>query len=223
MEQFQFTVASSGEDVGAIWLVPELETPRATLVFAHGQAVGMDHPFMEMAAASLAHAGIATIRFNFPYMEAGREAADPLPVLMSAFQSAVEFAAAKNTGEPLLAGGKSLGARVAAETAAQGVLPDIQGLAFFGYPIHAPDNPTASRGTALRTHSLPLLFLQGSLDPFARLDLVETLCEELGSRTTLYVVDGGGHSFEMPDSEGIPTQDVMDRVAKAVSDWIQIL
>src|SRR5271157_5254977 len=176
MERLQFTVAESGEEVSAIWVTPSNGEPRASLVFAHGQAVGMDHTFMEMGANFLANVGIATLRFNFPYMEAGRDAADPFPMLVNAYQSAAEVALAKNTGEPLLAGGKSLGARVAAEAAAQGVLPDVKGLVFFGFPIHAPDNPTASRGTALRVHSLPLLFLQGSLDPFAQVDLMQALC-----------------------------------------------
>ncbi|HMF34127.1 MAG TPA: alpha/beta family hydrolase [Candidatus Lokiarchaeia archaeon] len=223
MERLHFTVAASDEEVSAIWETPSNGEPRATLVFAHGQAVGMDHPFMKMGANCLANEGIATFRFNFPYMETGRETSDPFPTLVDAFRSAAEAASTKTTGEPLLAGGKSLGARVAAEAAGQGILPDILGLVFFGFPIHAPDNPTTSRGTALRTHSLPLLFLQGSLDPFARVNLMQALCEDLGSRATLYVIDGGGHSFEYPESDGIPTSETMELVSAAVANWVESL
>jgi uncharacterized protein len=169
--------------------------PFATIVVAHGAGAGMDHPFIAGFARACVEEGLAAMRFNFPYLEAGRRAPDPEAVLRDTWRAA--FAAASERSDwPVWASGKSLGGRIASMCVADGeVLAD--GLAFLGYPLHPPGKPERIRDEHLPRISVPMLFLQGTADPFARPDLLEGVIGKLGDRATLVPIEGAGHSFEV--------------------------
>ena len=175
---------------------------RALLALAHGAGAGMRHAFMEAVSARLVAAGIATFRYQFPYMEQGRRAPDPPGVLTATVRAAVEAAAKAAPELPLFAGGKSLGGRMTSTAAAQRPLPGVRGLVFFGFPLHAPGKPGRARAEHLRGVHLPMLFLQGTRDPLADLGELRPVLDELGDRAQLHVVDGGDHSFHVLEALG---------------------
>ena len=167
----------------------------ATLVVAHGAGAGMDHPFLTGFARAIDGLGVATLRFNFPYLEAERRGTDTAPVAVAAWRAAFQAAASRaSPGEAVWAGGKSYGGRMASMAAADGM--PAAGLVFLGYPLHAPGRPDRVRDEHLYAIDVPMLFLQGTSDPFATPAVLQGVLERLGSRATLHVVDGGGHSFE---------------------------
>jgi predicted alpha/beta-hydrolase family hydrolase len=167
---------------------------RPLLVLAHGAGGDMNTKFLEGFAGGLSAAGVSCLRFNFPYAEAGRRGPDREPVLRDAWAAAFERAA--SLGEPLWAGGKSLGGRIASMMVADGDLP-AEGLVFVGYPLHPPGKPERIRDEHLDRVEIPKLFLQGTADPFARRDLLEKVIGRLGDRATLHPVEGGDHSFRV--------------------------
>ncbi len=205
--------------VSALLVVP----PRAwaLYVFAHGAGAGMTHPFMAAIAESLDGRGIATLRYQFPYMESGRGAPDRQPVLLATVRAAV--AAGLDVGLPMVAGGKSMGGRMTSLAAAAVPLPQVRGLAFLGFPLHSPSTPGNERAAHLANVAVPMLFVQGTRDSLARLDLLEPVLSELGPRATLRVVDGGDHSFKVPKTAGRTTADVMDELASGVDSWMRAL
>jgi uncharacterized protein len=170
--------------------------PFATIVVAHGAGAGMDHPFIAGFARACLEEGMASMRFNFPYLEAGRRSPDPEGVLRDTWRAAYEAAAARASGEPVWASGKSLGGRIASMCVADGEVP-AAGLAFLGYPLHPPGKPERIRDAHLGRIEVPMLFVQGTADPFARHDLLDGVVARLGDRATLVPVEGGGHSFEV--------------------------
>lgn len=171
-------------------------TPFATIVVAHGAGAGMDHPFVAGFARGCVDEGLATLRFNFPYLEAGRRAPDPERALRGAWKAAFDAAVERAGGAPVWASGKSLGGRIASMCVADGEVP-AAGLAFLGYPLHPPGKPERIRDEHLGRIEVPMLFVQGTADPFARPDLLERVLARLGDRATLVPVEGGGHSFEV--------------------------
>lgn len=170
----------------------------AALVLAHGAGAPMDHPFLVGFARAMNAEGVATLRFNFPSMEAGRRSPDPEPVLRDAWTVAFEAAGRRSAGLPVLAGGKSLGGRIASMCVADG-LP-AAGLVFLGYPLHPPGRPERLRDEHLYRIRVPMLFLQGTRDPFARPDLLARVLARLGERATHVPVEGGDHSFRVRGS-----------------------
>jgi predicted alpha/beta-hydrolase family hydrolase len=156
----------------------------------------MDHPFIAGFARACLEEGMAAMRFNFPYLEAGRRSPDPESVLRDAWRAAFEAAAARASGEPVWVSGKSLGGRIASMCVADGEVP-AAGLAFLGYPLHPPGKPERIRDAHLGRIEVPMLFLQGTADPFARQDLLDGVVARLGDRATLVPVEGRGHSFEV--------------------------
>jgi predicted alpha/beta-hydrolase family hydrolase len=186
-----------------------LETPRgpaagvldapagapAVVVLGHGAGSGMGSPFMAGIAGALAELGLAVARFDFPYMHAGRRAPDPAPALVEAWRLA-RAAVAERTSLPLVAGGKSLGGRIASMAVAEGM--PAGGLVFLGYPLHRPGHPEKLRRDHLERVAVPMLFVQGSRDPFAQPGLLAETVEGLGERARLVVVEGGDHSFRVP-------------------------
>ena len=188
-------------------------------VVAHGAGAGMRHSFLESIAESLAAQGIATFRYQFPYMEVGRRRPDPPHLLEATVRSAVETAAESSPGVPIIAGGKSLGGRMTSRAAASGPLAGVKGLAFLGFPLHAPGKPGDSRAEHLYTVRLPTLFLQGTRDSFAHLDLLRSLCERLGSNCRLHLVDGGDHSFRVPKRSGRDYEQVVAELVGAIATW----
>lgn len=209
-----------GERVGSVSaLFSAPSEARALLVLAHGAGAGMRHAFLETACRCLADEGIATFRFQFPYTEKGRRAPDPPPVLTATLRAAVETAAREAPELPLLAGGKSLGGRMASTAAAERPLPGVRGIAFFGFPLHTPGKPDSKRAAHLADVALPMLFLQGTRDELAELALLEPVIGRLGPRARLHRVEGADHSFRVPKRTGRGEEEVHRELAAVVADW----
>jgi len=211
-----FEVPGSGA-VSSLLVRPE--GARCGCVLAHGAGAGMRHPFLESMAGLLAARGVATLRYQFPYMEAKRGRTDPPAVAAATVRAAVERAAALLPGLPLVAGGKSFGGRMTSTAAAEAPLPGVVGIAFLGFPLHPPGKPGTSRAEHLARVTVPMLFLQGTRDEFAERSLLEPVVRGLGARATLHLVDGGNHSFGVPKSSGRTGAEVLDELAEALSLW----
>jgi predicted alpha/beta-hydrolase family hydrolase len=182
-----------GAEVSTAWIAPEGSV--ATLVLAHGAGAGMDHPFMTGFARAMGELGVATLRFNFPYLERGKRSPDPERVLLAAWNAAFDAGRAAAAGGPVLAGGKSLGGRIASMAVADGM--PAAGLVFLGYPLHAPGRPERIRDEHLYRIQAPMLFLHGSGDPFANGDLLAKVVKKLGDRAAFEEIEGGDHSFNV--------------------------
>ena len=169
------------------------ENPFATLVVAHGAGAGMEHPFLQGFSEAVANEGVATLRFNFPYREAGRKFPDRPPLAIATWRSVMDKAAELSDGEPLWASGKSFGGRMASMAVAEGMA--ATGLVYFGYPLHAPGKPDKLRDEHLYGITVPMLFLQGTRDTFATPELLESVVERIGPTATLQWCEGGDHSF----------------------------
>jgi len=187
------TLGEGGRAVSASWIVP-LE-PVAWLVVAHGAGAGMDHPFIVGFCRAMASQEVATARFDFHYMSAGRRSPDPANVLRTAWEAAFAAVLAMADGLPVLAGGKSLGGRIASMCVADGM--PAAGLVFLGYPLHPPGKPERLRAEHLARITVPMLFLQGTRDPFARPELLAQVMGGLGDRARLVPIEGGDHSFNV--------------------------
>jgi len=179
----------------------------------------MRHRFMERMAQALAERGMATLRFQFPYMEAGGGRPDPPGVLEAAVRAAVDAARDGLPGLPLVAGGKSLGGRMTSNAQARRPLPGVGGLVFLGFPLHPAKQPGETRADHLRAVELPMLFLQGTRDALAELDRITAVCGRLGSRATLHVVEGADHSFAVLKRSGRSEAEVMDELANSLGSW----
>jgi predicted alpha/beta-hydrolase family hydrolase len=189
------------------------------LTLAHGAGAGMRHPFMEKLAAELASVGVATLRYEFPYMEQRKSRQDAAPVLHERVAAAAEVARQAAPELPLLAGGKSFGGRMTSQAAAEGVLLGVKGIVFFGFPLHPPNRPGTSRADHLAKVTVPMLFLQGTRDEFAPLDLLRPIGESLGSRATLHVIDGADHGFHVLKRSGRTDDEVLRELAQTVASW----
>jgi predicted alpha/beta-hydrolase family hydrolase len=200
-----------------------LQTPhetRACLVFAHGAGAGMTHPFMAAVAAGLAKRGIATLRYQFPYMEQGGRRPDPPNIAHAAVRAAVTEAGRRLPDIPLIAGGKSFGGRMTSQAQAVAPLSGVRGLAFFGFPLHPAGKPSQDRGTHLFEVNIPMLFLQGTRDALALPDQIEPLCEALGPRATLKMFENADHSFHVPARSGRKDADVLDEMLEKFNTWL---
>jgi len=217
MTELQIHVSDSLGSVSALLVRP----PDTWLLYAlaHGAGAGMGHHFLEAMSAALVERGVATLRYQFPYMEAGRKRPDYPSVLQATVRAAVAKAAELAPELPLVAGGKSLGARMTSGAAAVAPLPGVRGLVFLGFPLHAPGQPGTSRADHLERVDVPMLFLQGTRDAFARLDLITDVTEELDSRATLHVVEGGDHSFGVLKRSGRTPSEVLGELADTTVQW----
>ena len=186
--------------VSAAWIAPPDAV--AWLVVGHGAGAGMDHPFLVGFARAMAEHGVATARFNFHYMNAGRRSPDPEPSLRAAWMEAFEGTTALAGGLPVFAGGKSLGGRIASMCVADGM--PAAGLVFLGYPLHPPGKPERIRDQHLYRIRVPMLFLEGTRDPFAQEALVAKVLKQLGPRAELHAVEGGDHSFNVRGAKRDP-------------------
>lgn len=194
--------------------------PRACLVLAHGAGAGMKHPFMSAVAEGLASRRVATLRYQFPYMERGTKRPDPPAVAQGAVRAAVSEAARLVPGAPLFAGGKSFGGRMTSQAQAASVLDGVRGLAFLGFPLHAPGKGSDERGAHLFDVRVPMLFLQGSRDDFADLSLLRPLVEKLGAGATLKLFDDADHSFHVPARSGRSDAEVKEEMLDALAGWM---
>lgn len=188
--------------VGTVWIAPDGAV--AILVLGHGAGAGMDHPFMAGFSRAVADARVATLRFNFPYIEKGRRSPDPEPVLRATWLAAFEAGKARSDGRPVLAGGKSLGGRIASMAVADGM--PAAGLVFLGYPLHAPGKPERVRDEHLYWIEAPMLFLHGTADPFARAELLKKVLRKLGERAEYVAIEGGDHSFNVKGRKKDPRE-----------------
>jgi predicted alpha/beta-hydrolase family hydrolase len=179
----------------------------------------MRHPFLERAAVAFGSHGVATYRYEFPYMRKGQHRPDPPAVAEATVREAVLAAAHAAPGLPLLAGGKSFGGRMTSQAQAKQPLPGVRGLVFLGFPLHPPGRPATARAEHLSAVQVPMLFLQGTRDEFAQLELLEPVVKQLGSRATLHLVADGDHSFKVPKRTGKSEVDVMNDLAEAIAQW----
>lgn len=216
-KDIQFFVNDKAGVVSGLLNLPASAT--ALLVLAHGAGAGMRHRFMEDVAAKLAARDIATLRYQFPYMEKRTKRPDSESVLLESVRAALANAR-KHAGDlPIFAGGKSMGGRMTSLAAAKEPLDGVRGLIFFGFPLHAAGRPGAERGQHLAEIALPMLFLQGSRDALADLKLLKPLCQNLG-RAEVFVVNGGDHSFHMLKSSKKSDEDVLNEIVNKSADWI---
>jgi predicted alpha/beta-hydrolase family hydrolase len=217
----KFLASRSAGEVSALLMRPE--GARRMLVFGHGAGAGMRHRFMEDAALALAARGIATFRYQFPYVEQGSRRIDPQPILLSTVRSAVAAAQAAAGDLSLFAGGKSMGGRMTSLAASKEALDGVKGIAFFGFPLHPAGEPGTQRAEHLAAVSIPMLFLQGTRDKLAALDLLRPIVEGLGPRATLHVIEGADHGFDMLKRSGRTAEDVLEELAQTVAEWAERL
>jgi hypothetical protein len=211
-------VPEAGVSVGALWIEPP--AARAGLVLAHGAGAGMRHRFLEQVAVGLAERGIATLRFQFGYMERGSKRPDPPALAVAAVRSAVAEAARLAPALPWFAGGKSFGGRMTSTAQAQAALPGVRGIVFFGFPLHPAGKPSVRRSEHLARVSLPMLFLQGTRDELADAALVREVHAGLGERARLVWFDDADHAFHVRAASGNSDAAVMQGLVDAAARWM---
>jgi uncharacterized protein len=204
-------------------LLIEPPQARACYVFAHGAGAGMAHASMETIATGLAGRGIATLRYQFPYMEKGSKRPDSPAVAHAAVRAAVSEAARSCPKLPLIAGGKSFGGRMTSQAQAIDALPGVCGLAFLGFPLHPAGKPSSDRAKHLADIRIPMLFLQGTRDALAELDLLEPVVKRLGKPATLHLVKEADHSFHVLARSGRNDREVMAEVLDAFAAWVDTI
>jgi len=205
------------DDVSGLLLRPT--DARLLYVLAHGAGAGMRHPFLEAISQRLAEQGIATLRYQFRYMEQRSRRPDPPAVAAATVRAAVAEAARLAPGLPLVAGGKSFGGRMTSTAQAEEPLPGVRGLVFLGFPLHPPGRPDDTRAEHLARVTIPMLFLQGTRDEFADLELLRPVVKRLGDRATLHLVEGGDHSFKVLKRTGRAGDDVMTELVTTIDQW----
>jgi predicted alpha/beta-hydrolase family hydrolase len=214
------TIAIEGRDsVSGLWLAPE--KARAALVLAHGAGAGMTHKSMAAIADGLAARGIATLRFQFPYMEKGSRRPDTPAVAQAAVRATVADAAKRAPKLPLFAGGKSFGGRMASQAQAANPLEGVRGLVFFGFPLHPAGSPSTDRAKHLESVKVPMLFLSGTRDALAEVDLLKPVVKALGKRATLALFKDADHSFHVPKASGKTDGEVLDEILDAAAGWME--
>jgi predicted alpha/beta-hydrolase family hydrolase len=219
-EGLRIAVDGAGE-VSALLVRPA--DAKWMMALAHGAGAGMRHAFMEALAGELAQVGVATLRYQFPYMEARAGRPDSPAVATAAVAAAVRAAVrvAREAAPELrlLAGGKSFGGRMTSTAAAEGLLDGVRGLVFFGFPLHPPKRPGTKRAEHLEKVKQPMLFLQGTRDELADLSLLRPICKKLGSLATLHVMDGADHSFHVLKKSGTTDAGVLRELAETTAKW----
>jgi predicted alpha/beta-hydrolase family hydrolase len=217
-ERLTFAIDETSR-LSALFQLPPAAT--ACFVLAHGAGAGMEHPSMAAVAAELATRSIATLRFQFPYMERGSRRPDPPALCHAAVRAAVAEAARLAPKLALIAGGRSFGGRMTSQAQAIEPLPGVKGLAFLGFPLHPAGKPSVERAKHLREVKIPMLFLQGTRDELAKLELLEPLIERLGARATLKLLQDADHSFHVPARTGRKDAEVRAEMLDVMATWIK--
>ena len=217
--ELKFLASPSAGEVSAI--LDRTDTARWLLVLGHGAGAGMRHRFMNDVAAVLGARGIATFRYQFPYLEHKTHRPDPQPILLATVRSAVEAARGAAGDLPLLAGGKSMGGRMTSLAASKEALNDVKGIVFFGFPLHPAGAPATERAEHLQRVTVPMLFLQGTRDKLAELSLLRPVIDLLGPAATLHVIEGADHGFDMLKRSGRTSADVLQELADTVARWAE--
>jgi uncharacterized protein len=216
--QITFEVAGN-EATSGLWLAPP--NARACLVLAHGAGAGMAHKAMTATANGLAERGVATLRYNFLYLEHGSKRPDAPARAHAAVRAAVAKAHELAPALPLFAGGRSFGGRMTSQAQAREALPDVRGLVFFAFPLHPAGKPSDERAEHLSDVKLPMLFLQGENDALASLDLLRPVVKSLGERAVLKLVPDADHSFHVPARTGRKDADVLGEILDAAAQWME--
>ena len=220
-ELTELSIMVRGQPCSGLLLRPA--DARVLLVLAHGQIMHVRHPFMEGISAALARDGVATLRFNFPYAEAKRARPDRAPLLIETLRGAVQEAERRRGTLPLLVGGKSIGALVAAQAASDGELPGAQGIVILSYPLHAPGRPSALNARAVEGVKQPILFVQGTRDELGDPKLIAALVERIGTKATLHPVQGADHAFALPEGSLRSQEEVYEDMADAIAAFAATL
>jgi len=215
--ELKFLASQSAGEVSAILDRPE--TARWLLVLGHGAGAGMRHRFMNDIVAVLGARGIATFRYQFPYLEHKTYRPDPQPILLATVRSAVEAARGAAGDLPFLAGGKSMGGRMTSLAASKEALNGVRGIVFFGFPLHPANAPATERAEHLQRVAVPMLFLQGTRDKLAELSLLQPVIGLLGPAATLHVLEGADHGFDMLKRSGRTSAEVLEELADTVAEW----
>lgn len=217
-EPFAIALAE-GESVSGLWSAPE--APFAVLALAHGAGVGMTHRSMAELAEGLAERGVATLRYQFPYMERGGKRVDP-PAIAQATARAAVLAARDRAGDlPLFAGGRSFGGRMTSQAQAEAPLTGVRGLVFFAFPLHPAGKPSTARAAHLAKVAIPMLFVQGTRDALADRPLLEGVTAELGDRAALRLSEGADHSFHVLKSSGRTDREALEEALTGAVDWMR--
>ncbi|MDB6087255.1 MAG: alpha/beta hydrolase [Gammaproteobacteria bacterium] len=206
--------------VSALWQAAT--GAKACYVMAHGAGAGMSHPFLASIASELAAHRVATLRYQFPYMDRGSKRPDP-PKLCHATVRAAVAEASRRCSVPLIAGGRSFGGRMTSQAQAENPLPGVRGLAFLAFPLHPAKRPSADRAQHLFDVHIPMLFLQGTRDELAELSLLEPLALTIGTGACLKLIDGANHSFHVPARSGRNDASVLSELAASLADWVDTL
>ncbi|MEJ0065190.1 MAG: alpha/beta family hydrolase [Caulobacteraceae bacterium] len=209
---------NDASSVSALW--QSSRAPSACLALAHGAGAGMAHKSMAAIADGLAERGVATLRYQFPYMEKGGKRVDPPPVTHASVRAAVAEAARLAGGAPLLAGGRSFGGRMTSQAQALSPLEGVRGLVFFAFPLHPAGKPSIERAAHLADVTIPMLFLQGTKDTLAELDLLRPVVAGLGPRATLELAADADHSFHVPAKTGRKDAEMLAGLLDAAAAWM---
>lgn len=218
MEAQRISIPIGDECVSGLFLRPE--GAKALYVFAHGAAVGMNHPSMASNAEKLAERGIATLRYQFPYMEKGSGRPDPPRTAHAAVRAAVAQAALLAPDLPLFAGGRSFGGRMTSQAQAESALPRVRGLAFLGFPLHPAGKPAIERADHLERVNIPMLFVSGDRDALAEVGLLRPMVAALGDRAALHLVSHGDHSLKVPVKSGRTSTEAEAEALDAMAKWM---
>jgi uncharacterized protein len=216
-QKLDVEIANAGS-VSALLVRPT--EARACFVFARGAGAGMTHPFMAAVASGLGERGVATLRYQFPYMEKGSKRPDPPAVAQAAVRAAVAEARRCCAGLLLVAGGKSFGGRMTSQAQAIAPLDGVRGLAFLGFPLHPAGKPSSDRAKHLADVHVPMFFVQGTRDSLAELKLLQPVVKSLGRSATLHRVEGADHSFHVPARSGRNDREVMNEILDAFAGWV---
>jgi predicted alpha/beta-hydrolase family hydrolase len=221
MDSKPITIALDGAGkISALWLAPP--NAHACLVLAHGAGTNMAHKSMETIAQGLAERGIATLRYNFLYTERGGKRPDAPPLAHKAVRAAVVEAAKLAPKLPLFAGGRSFGGRMTSQAQALAPLPNVAGLVFLAFPLHPAGKLGVERAKHLDDVKIPMLFLQGTHDALAELDLLKGVVKQLGKRATLHVAENADHSFHTPAKTGRKDADVLTEILDVTAEWMGV-
>jgi len=214
----RLTIPVADATVSGLWQAPP--EPRAVLVLAHGAGAGMTHRSMAAVADGLEARGIATLRYQFPYMEKGGKRVDAPPVAHATVRAAVAAAGERAGAAPLFAGGRSFGGRMTSQAQALAPLPAVRGLVFFAFPLHPAGKPSVERAAHLADVAVPMLFLQGTKDTLAELDRLQATAAGLGARATLELAPDADHAFHVPAKTGRKDADVLAALLDVAAAWM---
>lgn len=219
VEAQKVIISTDAASVSGLLLHPS--DAKALFLFAHGAGVGMAHPGMEANARGLADRGIATLRYQFPYMERGGGRPDPPRVAHSTVRSAAEAATRLAGGLPMFAGGRSYGGRMTSQAQALAPIAGVRGLIFLGFPLHPAGAPAVDRADHLADVEVPMLFVSGERDALAEMSLLRATVQRLGDRAELFVIRDGDHGLRVPARSGRTSEDAQDEALDRVAGWIE--